>query len=384
MGTSGFSVLPGFLVLWRNDSFPVGGRSSVGWLIQGVELPIHRESMIRESQPSTEAQSDPALPDTGAEEMQSVAREGYLCLVGGSAAMRTVREQLRRVSAHFRMVLITGEAGTGKEIVARAMHRLSAQPERQFVSGSAASFLSSVPAMLASSHFALRHRPTAIEASAEEAKSTFFLGDVNALTSGEQMCLLDALTRLEGQRSGGERPRLIFATERDLRALSGAGQFNSKLYRKISAVEISLPSLHSRPEDIAVLAAELMGSIGRPVDGKVQMLDKRALTRLEEYGWPGNVRELKRVIELAQIRARGGAIELAHLPPLSGTAEMIQRSESRMPLERLDDVIQNHVLEVLLRCSGNKVRAAERLGISRSTLYRTLENNAAAILERLR
>jgi DNA-binding NtrC family response regulator len=378
VGFSGIGVFPGW------------GLGEVGRLIAGVGLPIQREPMIRQSQPSNGSHSSAAPPDTGAEEMRRIAPEGYLCLVGESEAMRTVREQLRRVAAHFRMVLITGEAGTGKEIVARAMHRLSTQPEAQFVAQSAASFLSSlssrVPEMLVYSQGATKSGGRAMGQSAgigretlgREARSTLFLGDVNALTSGEQIYLLDSLTRLEGMRTGGERPRLIFATERDLRALAGVGQFEPKLYRKISAVEIALPSLRSRPEDIAVIVGELMQSLRRPVVGRGQRLDKRVLARLEEYGWPGNVRELKRVIELAQMRAEGGAIELVHLPPLGGPAEALQHGEVRV--ERLEDVIQSHVLEVLLRCSGNKVRAAERLGISRSTLYRTLENSAAASL----
>jgi DNA-binding NtrC family response regulator len=285
-------------------------------------------------------------------------------------------------------VLITGEAGTGKEIVARAMHRLSAQPEAQFVAQSAASFLSSlssrVPEMLVYSQGATKSDGRAMgpgAAMGREARATLFLGDVNALTSGEQIYLLDSLTRLEGMGTGGERPRLIFATERDLRALAGVGQFEPKLYRKISAVEIALPSLRSRPGDIAEIAGELMQAVRQPEGGRAQRLDKRVLARLEEYGWPGNVRELKRVIELAQMRAEGGAIELIHLPPLGGPVEAMQQGERLV--ERLEDVIQSHVLEVLVRCSGNKVRAAERLGISRSTLYRTLENSAAAsLLER--
>jgi DNA-binding NtrC family response regulator len=317
--------------------------------------------------------------------MRAIAQEGYLCLVGESEAMRTVREQLRRVAAHFRMVLITGEAGTGKEIVARVMHRLSAPAETPFLSRSAASFLSLVPEMLARSQGAAKGLGGAMgqgAASGREARATLFLGDVNALTSGEQIYLLDALTRLEGLRHGSERPRLIFATERDLRALAGAGQFEPKLYRKISAVEIALPSLRSRPEDIGVIAAELMQALEQAEGGTAQRLDKRVLARLEEYGWPGNVRELKRVLELAQMRAAGGVIELTHLPPLGGPAEaVVQHGEGRLErLERLEDVIQSHVLEVLVRCAGNKVRAAERLGISRSTLYRTLENSAAASL----
>jgi DNA-binding NtrC family response regulator len=347
--------------------------------------------MIRPSQPSNAPQSQPAPRVPGTDETLTIALEGYVCLVGESEAMHTVRAQLRRVSAHFRMVLITGEAGTGKEIVARAMHRLSARPEAQFVSRSAASFLSTVPELLARSAVAAKaagrtagRSPAAISSIDEGARATLFLGDVNALTSGEQIYLRDALTRLEALRTGVERPRLIFATERDLRALTGAGQFDAKLYRKISAVEIALPALRSRPEDIAVIAAELLHSAVRPAGATAQRLDPRALARLEEYGWPGNVRELKRVIELAQMQAPEELIELLHLPPLGGAGEAMQRGTAGGLagglVERLDDIIQSHVLEVLVRCSGNKVRAAERLGISRSTLYRTLENSAAAAL----
>jgi DNA-binding NtrC family response regulator len=354
--------------------------------------------MIRPCQPSNAPQSRSTPRAPGTDETLTIALEGYVCLVGESEAMRTVRAQLRRVSAHFRMVLITGEAGTGKEIVARAMHRLSARPEAQFVSRSAASFLSAVPELLARSSVAAKAaakaagRSPAAATIDESARSTLFLGDVNALTSGEQMYLSDALTRLEALRNGFERPRLIFATERDLRALTGAGQFDQKLYRKISAVEIALPALRSRPKDIAVIAAELLQGAVRPAGASAQRFDARALARLEEYRWPGNVRELKRVIELAQMQATGDVIELLHLPPLGGLGEAMQRGAAAGlvsgltggPVERLDDVIQSHVLEVLVRCSGNKVRAAARLGISRSTLYRTLENSvAAAPLERL-
>jgi DNA-binding NtrC family response regulator len=220
-------------------------------------------------------------------------------------------------------------------------------------------------------------------AEADRAGATLFLGDVNALTSGEQTYLLEALTRLEALRNRGERPRLIFATERDLRALTGAGQFDPKLYRKVSAVEITLPPLRSRPEDIAVIVSELLQAGPRPSGMAAQRVDGRALAQLKQYGWPGNVRELKRVIELGQMHAGGGVIELMHLPPLGGPGDAMQRGASGDLVERLEDVIQSHVLEVLVRCSGNKVRAAGRLGISRSTLYRTLENSAAAVLDRV-
>jgi DNA-binding NtrC family response regulator len=360
--------------------------------------------MNRPRQLSSVARSGPASPGAGTEETSSTALERCIGLVGGSEAMAAVRAQLRRVSAHFRVVLITGEAGTGKEIVARTMHSLSAPPERPFVSHSAAAFLPLMPELLAGAGDAGMvegavsrtfegngaRTSTAVSgvisargsAGPERSGATLFLGDVNALTCGEQAYLLEALTRLEVLRNRGERPRLIFATERDLRALAGAGQFDAKLYRKISAVEVTLPPLRSRREDIAMILLELLQAENRPPRGMAaQSVDGRALARLEEYGWPGNVRELKRVIELGQMHAGGGVIELMHLPPLGGPGDAMQQGGD--VVERLEDVIQSHVLEVLLRCSGNKVRAAGRLGISRSTLYRTLENSAAAVLERV-
>src|SRR5271168_4724930 len=157
MGTLGFSILAwSFAGFSGIGVFPGWGLGEAGRLIAGVGLPIQRKPMIRQSQPSNGSHSSAAPPNTGAEEMRRIAPEGYLCLVGESEAMRTVREQLRRVAAHFRMVLITGEAGTGKEIVAEAMHRLSEQPDAPFVSGSAASCLSLVPQMLARSNAAAK------------------------------------------------------------------------------------------------------------------------------------------------------------------------------------------------------------------------------------
>jgi DNA-binding NtrC family response regulator len=352
------------------------------------------------------------------EDLREATPEGYLYLVGESDAMRTVRAQLHRVAAHFRVVLITGEAGTGKELIARVMHRLGTQPpDAPFLSRSAASFLSLVPELLTrSAHERNIDRNTErntdrntrnhtaastlhrVFPSGAGARATFFLGDVNVLTSSEQIYLLDALTRLEELRQGIERPRLIFATERDLRALTAAGQFDPKLFRRISAVEIALPPLRSRPEDIAGIAAELLasdlapdlatdlpdtgllanellGTARWPLPPCPPQLEAQVLVRLQEYPWPSNVREFKRTLELAQRRAGTGAIELRHLPPLGAPAEPGQPSSPRALPERLDDVIRTHVLEILMRCSGNKVRAAERLGISRSTLYRTLEHN---------
>lgn len=329
------------------------------------------------------------------------ALEDYTCLTGESFVMRSLRAQLRRAAPHFRIALIIGEAGTSKETVALALHRLTADSDATFITHTPASLLAALQD--AAFHPCLHDFPDPAEP--PRGRSTLFLPDVGDLGHGEQLALLQSLKRLASLRSGPGRPRLIFATGRDLRSLSGAGQFDRNLYRIVSAVEIVLPPLRSRPEDIPLITC---GLLSRAASSSA--FDGRALSSLQCHDWPGNVRELERVVahareharEHAQERTRNlaslhdsadsdpsplespdGVIEALHLPPLgefSRTAD--PRIENRV--ERLDDVIQNHVLDVLLRCNGNKVRAAERLGISRSTLYRMLDaGSPASALDRI-
>jgi len=352
-------------------------------------------SDLPSSTPSTPTAAEPSPP----------ALETFACLAGESHAIHTVRAQLQRISAHFRVALITGEPGTGKEVVAQLLHQMSTRPDEQFLARSAASFLSRVPQILAqiAPDRLTPERAAAMDGglsgqllteeslcTASPGRCTLYLGEVNALTRGEQMYLMDTLRRLAALRVPLERPRLIFATERDLRTLTVAGHFDPALYRKISALEILLPPLRTRPEDVPIIAAQILAGDHFPVNGSSSppepvpsLLEKRALSRLQQYSWPGNVRELERVLELARRHAGGGMIEAMHLPSLGGALHspqaISQNGLHEPPSDRLEDIVQSHVLEVLMRCSGNKVRAAERLGISRSTLYRMLENGSSTL-----
>ncbi len=309
-------------------------------------------------------------PHTKPDEAGLCALEDYTCLTGESFAMRSLRAQLRRAAPHFRIALIIGETGTAKETVALALHRLTADSDGTFLPHNPASLLaalqeiSSRPAVLTFSEPPVLPRT----------HSTLFLPNVDELTHIEQAELLQSLKRFAALRNALERPRLIFATGRDLRSLSGAGHFDRNLYRAISAVEILLPPLRSRPEDIPLITC---GLLSRSENSGA--FDGRALSRLQCHDWPGNVRELERVVELARQHAGDavdGVIEAMHLPQLGEFARTPAEPRIESHVDRLDDVIRNHVLDVLLRCSGNKVRAAERLGISRSTLYRMLDANA--------
>ena len=298
------------------------------------------------------------------------ALEDYTCLTGESFVMRSLRAQLRRAAPHFRVALIIGETGTSKETVALALHRLTAESDATFIPHTAASLfaaLQEIPPRPGLLSFPNPANPAAL-------RSTLFLPDVGDLTHGEQLYLLQSLKRLAALRASPGRPRIVFSTGRDLRSLSGAGHFDRNLYRMISAVEILLPPLRSRPEDIPLITSGLLSRASSS-----GAFDGRALCALQCHDWPGNIREIERVVELARQRAgigvdgSGGIIEAMHLPPLGEFSRAASQPRIETRVDRLDDVIQNHVLDVLLRCSGNKVRAAERLGISRSTLYRMLD-----------
>ena len=328
--------------------------------------PLHSPRTVL---PMRSRQHDHLTPT--AEEPGPCALEDYSYLVGDSTAARSLRAQLRRVSPHFRVALIAGEEGTGKEVVALALHRLRAESDATFFSHDPASLLGVFPGLLA--------RAEAKNPTPEDTPGTLFLPEIADLTYGEQMYLRQAMRRLSEARLRGQSPRLIFGTGCDLRSLSGTGHFDRALYRAISAVEIVLPPLRSRTEDIPVITCAMLSRSSHH-GGTAAAFDGRAISRLQCYHWPGNVSELEQVVDIARQNAGDNVIESIHLPPLGEFASAHQRSrEDSQPdnhIERLDDVIQSHVLDVLMRCSGNKVRAAERLGISRSTLYRMLDGSA--------
>jgi DNA-binding NtrC family response regulator len=294
--------------------------------------------------------------------------------------MRSLRAQLRRAAPHFRIALITGEEGTGREVVALALHRLTSESDATFHSHTAASMLALMPEILARVEGTDRDGAMLSAWPATpliEAQSTLFLSEVGDLTFGEQMYLRHSLQRITEAKNKGERPRMIFATERNLCSLSGAGFFDRGLYRAISAVEILLPPVRARPEDIPLITCAMLSRSSGSGDTASGAFDGRALSCLQCHDWPGNVRELEHVVDLARQSAGDRIIEALHLPPLGEFARAHHKRKLDHHIDRLEDVIQNHVLDVLVRCSGNKVRAAERLGISRSTLYRMLDASAA-------
>lgn len=267
-------------------------------------------------------------------------------LIGHSAAMERLRLQIHRIGPHFRSVLLTGEPGTGKALIARALHSLAMGPDAPFVSD-----ISSTMDNVATF------------------RGTLFLNELGEIPLAAQGALLRALQQQD--------LRVVAATRYDLRPHVQAGGFRKDLYERLATIEIPLPPLRSHLEDLEELAAHFI-SLSAHQHGKPSpTLSAGVLGHLASHAWPGNVRELEEVIHYAIAQTREDVLEIPHLPGyLCAEDSPAQAPPSPLPLgktQRLDDIVYRHVSYVLGRCGGNKLRAAECLGISRSTLYRMLE-----------
>lgn len=293
-------------------------------------------------------------------------------LLGSSVAVRQLRSQVERIAPHYRVALVRGERGAGKKSVARAIHALSSGAAGEFVVAPAAAFAESTSTSDAG-------RPTAVAATLLESArgGTLYLQGVGELSAGQQAGLLRFLSALEEHRVKGAQERsdlrILMSSDRDLRTLAAIGQFRQDLYSRLSAVEIFVPALRERLEDIRELAASMLRRFGEQTGESYKLLTGSTIERLREQLWPDNLPGLRRVVTHAATLAEGDVIEPRHLLML--VEPRFDRRAATPPTrpDRLDDVIEQHVLAVLTRCGGNKLRAAEMLGISRSTLYRMLD-----------
>ncbi len=271
-------------------------------------------------------------------------------LIGRSAAMERLRLQIHRIGPHFRSVLLTGEPGTGKALIAHALHTLAMGPDAPFV----------------------RDVASAIEQLATS-RGTLFLNELGEMPLATQGILLRALQQQD--------LRVVAATRYDLRPHVQAGGFRKDLYERLSTIEIPLPPLRSHLEDLEELATHFISLSARRSGRPAPTLSGSVLGRFVSHAWPGNVRELEEVIHYALSQAREDLLEIPHLPAYLCTDD----SQARAPLpqlpsektQRLEDIVRRHVSYVLGHCGGNKLRAAECLGISRSTLYRMLEKTSS-------
>lgn len=304
-------------------------------------------------------------------------------LAGTSAAIRQLRSQIQRIAPYYRVALVRGEAGTGKERIARAIHSMSPAAEGPFVAIYAQTL---AEAAATGDDSREKLAPAAVLLLDSARGGTLYLEDVGELSHAMQASLLHVLRCCEDRRTsrpvlsydGQERRRhdtsggsirILASSRRDLGALSAVGQFRQDLHASLTAVEIVVPSLRQRLGDIAELANALLRRFAEHRDDRPKLLAEQTVAQLQEQAWPDNLPEFSNVVLRAAALSDGTLIEPRHLLALvSGVT-----TPTSPRLERLHVVVQRHVFEVLTCCGGNKRRAAELLGISRSTLYRMLD-----------
>lgn len=302
-------------------------------------------------------------------------------IVSRSPAMIDVFEMARKISRHYVNVLLVGPTGSGKELVAHAIHQISPVANQRFAVCNCSAI---VDTLLESQLFG--HIRGAFTGATETRAGLFeyanggtvFLDEVGETSLAMQAKLLRVIQNREIQRVGSPEVhrvdvRLIAATNRDLRSEVAAGKFREDLFYRLSTIQIRVPGLAHRLEDLPALITFFIKKYNAAYAKQIQGLTRRAQTVLLQHSWPGNVRELENAISSASLVALNDFIDVHDLP------EDIQKPEpagaptiSWLPIP-LDAVRRDHIERVLDLCSGNRVRAAQMLGIGRTSLYRYLK-----------
>jgi DNA-binding NtrC family response regulator len=303
-------------------------------------------------------------------------------IVGKSRAMQEVFGMIRRLAGSSANVLITGESGTGKELVARAIHFNSPRAKRPFVAVNCAA----IPDTLLESELFGYKRGAFTDARSDhpgmfvEAEAgTLFLDEIGDLSPPLQAKLLRVLQEKEIRPLGATRPekvdvRVLSATNRDLEARMRSGALREDLFYRLNVIQVALPPLRDRTEDILALANHFLAEAAARSGKRIVSFSQPALKALLAYPWPGNVRELENVIERAVALAELSELTPEDLPPQlleRRSAEIVAGALSRNLT--LDELEREYIMRVLEAEGGNKTRAAARLGLDRKTLYRKLE-----------
>jgi DNA-binding NtrC family response regulator len=312
-------------------------------------------------------------------------------MIGRSAAMQELFNLIRRLAPHVRTALITGETGTGKELVARALHRLGPRRDKRFVVVNCSAVVESLFESELFGHVrgaftgATDHKVGLFEVADG---GTLFLDEVGELPLTVQAKLLRVLEYGEVHRVGSLEPRkvdvhVVAATNRNPPAEIAAGRFRSDLFYRLNVVEITLPSLRERREDIPYLTAAFVREYAERLRKPLQGLTIGAERVLVSSPWPGNIRELRNVLERACILADGELIterELARCLPAAAVSPSASNAQAIAEAIRvapdsglLDEVERQHIQAALKKTGGNKKAAAKLLGLSRRAFYRRLE-----------
>lgn len=305
-------------------------------------------------------------------------------MIGRGVAMQNVFELIRRLAPHVRSALITGETGTGKELVARALHQYGPRKNRRFVAMNCSAI---VETLFESELFG--HVRGAFTGATEPKAGLFetanggtlFLDEIGEMPLPLQAKLLRVLETGEVQRVGSTQTvqadvRVVCATNRDLAAEAGAGRFRADLLYRLNVAQIELPSLRERREDIPYLTAAFIREFSKRFGKSITGTTLTAERLLTDAPWPGNIRQLRNVLERACILADASAITVQDIEStLSASAGSTSVPTVAAAGTPLSSVARDHIQRTISAAGGNKSDAARKLGVSRRTLYRLLEKH---------
>ena len=322
---------------------------------------------------------------------QEVAMNAEFCgMIGRAPVMQELFVLIRRLAPHARTVLITGETGSGKELVARALHRCGPRSSKRFVAINCSAVVETLFESELFGHTrgaftgATENKPGLFEVANG---GTLFLDEIGELSQTMQAKLLRVLETGEVQRVGSVTPtnvdvHVVAATNRDLRSESAAGRFRSDLFYRLNVVELRVPALRERREDIPYLTAAFVRDSAARLRKKIVGLTPSAERVLVSAAWEGNVRELRNIVERASILADGEFIgerdftsSVSHIVTsrVEPAPSHVRETASLDGGDTLSHLERDHIIDVLARAGGNKAKAARMLGLDRRSLYRRLE-----------
>jgi DNA-binding NtrC family response regulator len=311
---------------------------------------------------------------------QLKARNRYDRIIGKSQKMVALMDTVSQVAPTKASVLITGESGVGKELVADAIHELSTRSKGPFVKVHCAALTAS---LLESELFG--HEKGSFTGAVKEKRGRFeladggtiFLDEIGEIDATTQVKLLRVLQERQFERVGGEKSisvdvRIVCATNRDLPKEIEKGNFREDLYYRLNVVHLDVPPLRERKDDIPLLMTSFLTQFNEENNRKLEGFSNQAKRALLSYDWPGNIRELRNCIESAVVLSRSDVVEVEDLPIHIGKAQ----NPSTVALEvgmTLAEAEKQLIISTLAGCAGNKTKAAQVLGIGRKTLHRKLQ-----------
>lgn len=302
-------------------------------------------------------------------------------VIGKNPKMIQVDEVVRQIAPTDCNVIITGESGTGKELVAQSIHAYSTRSLGPFVAFNCGAFSEELIANELFGHEkeaytgAISRKPGILETANG---GTLFLDEIGDMPLSMQIKLLRVIQERELIRVGGLRPtplniRVIAATAKDLKTAVACGAFRQDLYFRLNVVNIILPRLAERKEDIPLLAYHFLEKCHRQTKKKIKAISQEAMALLKNYAFPGNVRELENILERAVAMCRGQVIQVRDLPPDLAQVELYSYPRPGGQLLTLEEMEEDYIRHILQLTGGMRTRAAEILGIDRASLWRKIK-----------